>query len=111
MELSTTIPTPKAKPPKLKTLRDKPNSPIKMMAARVARGMAKTIMKVCRREPRNSKTAIAANPVPINPELVTLAMELRINCDSSKVGVRLFLGELHQIFVVLLIVFSHHQQH
>ena len=45
------------------------------------------MMKVCRQEPRKSKTAIAASVVPINPDFVKLAMELRINCDSSKVVV------------------------
>ena len=58
-----------------------------MMAAKLAKGIAMTIIKVCRREPRNSKTAKAANPVPINPEVTTLEMELRINCYSSKVDV------------------------
>ncbi len=84
--LSTTIPTPSAKPPKLKTLSDKPNNFIKMIATKVAKGMARTIMIVCRKEPKNSKTAIAASTVPINPELVTLAIELRMKTDSSKVG-------------------------
>ncbi len=59
-----------------------------MIAAKVAKGIATTIIRVCRTEPRNNKTAIAASAAPIKPEVATLEIELRINRDSSKVGVR-----------------------
>jgi hypothetical protein len=61
---------------------------MKIIAVKNARVIARTIIKVCLREPRNRKTAIAAKPEPINPEELTLARKLRINIDSSKVDVR-----------------------
>ena len=44
-------------------------------------------MNACRNEPRNNNTAAAANKAPETPALVTSAKELRINFDSSNVGV------------------------
>ena len=58
-----------------------------MMAARVQRGIASVIISVCRTEPKNNSTAAAASNAPEIAELVTSAKELRINTDSSKVGV------------------------
>ena len=85
IELSTTIPTPTAKPPKLNTLRDRPNSFIKIIELKAARGIDETIITVWRKEPKNNNTAIAANPAPVRPALVTFLMALLIKIDSSVV--------------------------
>ena len=72
IELSTTIPTPRAKPPKLKTLIVRPQNRIKITAAKVASGIEIDTIRVWRRDPKKIKTAKAANPVPIKPEEITL---------------------------------------
>ena len=87
IELSTTIPTPRANPPKLNRFREKPKIPIQMTAARVARGIAREIISVWRNDPRNKNTAIAAKPEPIIPDQATLATEALISLDSSRVAV------------------------
>ena len=87
-EVSIACPIPSAKPPKLNTFKDRLNCFIKISAARVHRGIDNEIMNACRNEPRNNNTATAANKAPETAALVTSAKELRINFDSSNVGVR-----------------------
>ena len=55
------------------------------MAARVHRGIVREIIRVCLREPKKNKTAIAANTAPEMPAFATSAKELRINRDSSRI--------------------------
>ena len=85
MELSTTIPTPRANPPKLNTFIDNPNNFIQIIATRVERGIARVMIKVCRREPRKTNTVNPARIVPASPEETTLLTAFWINTDSSVV--------------------------
>ena len=79
MALSTSIPAPRASPPNVMMLMERPLKYIKLNVAMIEIGMERLTINVMFTRRKNKYSMITARMIPINAESFTSLMELPMN--------------------------------